>query len=231
MKNMVRFTLCAVLLLATLAPPLGFSGSPCFNSFSHVHAAPNKDKGKPWHSDIVNLKGTRGNDNITAYDQLNTQVRAFSGDDFIDLSEAGGQNYVDAGSGNDYVKDSPFYDTIRLGDGDDVTTHTGGNDIISGDRGNDSFEIYVDQVFSAPDPPYDVGGPFVTQIDGGDDVDTIKFFMSQEYIDAGYKDAIIEAFESWQQTDPTEDLDLNTITTPLNIILSSIEHLKIVNIP
>jgi Ca2+-binding RTX toxin-like protein len=193
-----------------------------------------KDKGKPWHADIVNIRGTKGDDCcLVAYDQLNTQIRAFAGNDTIDLTEAGGQNYVDAGSGNDYVTDSPFYDTIRLGDGDDTATHTGGNDMTVGDRGNDLFEIYVGQVLTAPDPPYDVGGPFVTRIDGGDGVDTARFTMTQEQVDTGYKDAIIGAFENWRQTDPTGELDLNVATgsldQALNIILAGIEVLEIVN--
>jgi Ca2+-binding RTX toxin-like protein len=193
-----------------------------------------KDQGKPWHSDIENIRGTKGDDDdLAAHDQLNTQVRAFSGDDTIDLTEAGVQNYVDAGSGNDYVKDSPFYDTIRLGDGDDVATHTGGNDMTVGDRGNDLFEIYVDQALSPPDPPYDPGGPFVTRIDGGNDIDTARFIMTQEQVEEGYQDAITQAFETWRQTDPDGELDLNVATgslsQPLNIILVSVEFLEILN--
>ncbi len=192
-----------------------------------------KNPGKPWHADIEVIKGTKGDDYLVAYDQLNTQVRAFSGDDVVDLTQAGIQNYVDAGSGNDYVKDSPFYDTIRLGDGNDNATHTGGNDITVGDRGSDFFEIYVEQVLNAPTPPYDPGGPFVTIIDGGDDGDTARFIMTQEQIEAGYEDAIAEAFENWRNTDPTGELDLNlataTLDQPLNIILLDIEALEIVN--
>ena len=189
--------------------------------------------GKPWHADIVNIRGTKGDDELAAYDQLNTQVRTFAGNDTIDLTEAGGQNYVDAGSGDDYVIDSPFYDTIRLGDGNDTATHTGGNDFTVGDRDSDLFEIYVDQVITAPDPPYDVGGPLVTRIDGGDGEDTARFIMTQERVDAGYAEAITEAFLNWRQQDPTGELDLNVATglldPPLNIILADIEALEMVN--
>jgi Ca2+-binding RTX toxin-like protein len=198
---------------------------------SSVAAA--KDKGMPWHADSENIRGTKGDDDLAAHDQLNTQVRSFAGDDTIDLTEAWIQNYVDARSGNDYVMDSPFYDIIRLGDGDDIATHTGGNDRIFGDSGNDLFEVYVHDVLNAPIPPYDPGGPFETLIDGGDGVDTIRFIMTQEQVDGGYKDVIIQAFENWRQTDPAGELDLNVVTgsldQPLNIILADIEVLEIFN--
>jgi len=198
---------------------------------SSVAAA--KDKGMPWHADIENIRGTKGDDYLVAHDQLNTQVRSFAGDDTIDLTEAGIQNYVDAGSGNDYVMDSPFYDTIRLGDGEDIATHTGGNDRIFGDSDNDLFEVYVDDVLDPIIPPYDPGGPFETVIDGGDGSDNITFIMTQEQVDGGYKDAIIQAFENWRQTDPAGELDLNVATgsldQPLNIILVDIEVLEIFN--
>jgi len=213
MRLVVGLLLCIGLLLA---------------GFTIVGA---KDHGMPWHSYIENIKGTKGDDCLAAHDQLNTQVRAFSGNDIIDLTEAGGQNSVDARSGADYVVDSPFYDTIRLGDGDDTATHTGGNDFTVGDRGNDVFIIYLDQVLGAPEPPYDVGGPFVTRIDGAEGIDTVRFIMTQE-TDAGYEDAITEAFENWRQTDPTGELDLNVATghlnQPLNIILVGIETLEVV---
>jgi len=187
-------------------------------------------KGMPWHSDLINIRGTKGDDYFVAYDQHNFQYRTFSGNDTVNLTEAGGQNYVDAGRDNDSVIDSPFYDTIRLGDGDDTATHTGGNDILAGDDGNDLFEIYVDQVLISPDQPYDVGGPFVTSIDGGDGIDTARFILALE-TDPGYKEAIIEAFENWRQTDPTGELDLNVATgsfsQPLNIILFDLERLEI----
>jgi len=189
-----------------------------------------KNSGMPWHSDLVNIKGTKGDDYVVAQDQHNYQVRTFAGNDTIDLTEAGGQNKVDASRDNDTVKDSPFYDTIRLGDGDDTASHTGGNDIIAGDNGNDLFEIYVAQILTAPAPPYDVGGPFITRIDGGDGIDTARVVLTLE-TDPGYKEAIIEAFENWRQTDPTGELDLNVATgsfsQPLNIILFDLERLEI----
>jgi len=217
MRLVVALLLCICIGLI----PLGFSPAEA------------KNPGKPWHSDIVNIRGTKGDDDLAAYGQLNTQVRAFSGNDVVDLTDAGVQNYVDAGSGNDYVKDSPFYDTIRLGDGDDIATHTGGNDLTVGDSGNDLFEIYVDQALTAPAPPDDPGGPFVTRIDGVDGVDTARFIMSQTQVGAGYKDAVAQAFENWRQTDPAGELDLNVATgslnQPLNIILIDVEALEILN--
>jgi Ca2+-binding RTX toxin-like protein len=189
--------------------------------------------GKPWHSEIVNIRGTKGDDELAAYDQLNVQVRAFAGDDIIDLADAGGQNYVDAGPGNDIVYDSPFYDTIRLGDGNDTATHTGGNDMTSGDKGDDLIEVYVDEIFAAPDPPYDVGGPFVTRLDGGSGTDTVRFFMSQPCVDAGYDSAVAAAFEDWQEAGAPGELDLDAATEsmsqPLNILLVDLEVLEIVN--
>jgi hypothetical protein len=189
-------------------------------------------KGMPWHSDLINIRGTKGDDYFVAYDQHNFQYRTFSGNDTVDLTEAGGQNYVDAGRDDDVVIDSPFYDTIRLGDGNDNATHVGGNDIIAGDDGDDLFAIYVDQVLIAPDPPYDVGGPFETRIDGGDGVDTARFVLNLA-TDPGYKEAIIDAFETWRQTDPMGELDLNQATgsfsQPLNIILLDVEALEIVD--
>jgi Ca2+-binding RTX toxin-like protein len=189
--------------------------------------------GKPWHAEIVNIRGTKGDDELAAYDQLNVQIRAFAGDDTIDLADAGGQNYVDAGPGNDIVYDSPFYDTIRLGDGNDTATHTGGNDMTSGDKGDDLIEVYIDEIFAAPDPPYDVGGPFVTRLDGGDGADTVRFFMSQECVDAGYGAAIASAFEDWQEEGTSGELDLyaatGSMSQPLNILLSGLEALEIVN--
>jgi len=216
MRFVIGLLLCISLLLVGASPVLAA-----------------KDKGMPWHADIEIIKGTKGDDELAAHDYLNTRVRSFAGHDTIDLTEAGGQNYVDAGRGDDYVTDSPFYDTIRLGDGEDTATHTGGNDRTFGESGNDLFEVYVDQALNAPGPPYDVGGPFETLIHGGDDIDIARFIMTQEQVDGGYKDAIIQAFENWRQTNPAAELDLNVVTgalnQPLNIILANIEALEIFN--
>ncbi|MFC1593294.1 hypothetical protein ACFL4C_04705 [Candidatus Omnitrophota bacterium] len=216
MRFVIGLLLCISLLLVGSSPVLAA-----------------KDKGMPWHADNETIKGTKGDDDLAAHDQLNTRVLSFAGNDTIDLTEAGGQNYVDAKSGNDDVLDSPFYDIIRLGDGDDTATHTGGNDRIFGDSGNDLVEIYVYQVLNAPFPPYDPGGPFETLIHGGDNFDTLRFIMTQEQVDDEYKDTIIQAFENWRLTDPAGELDLNVATgsldQPLNIILEDIEALKIFN--
>lgn len=209
--NLILLLLLALLFTSTLIPSVA-------------------SKGMPWHSDLINIKGTKGDDYFVAYNQHNFQYRTFSGNDTVDLTEAGGQNYVATSRDNDTVIDSPFDDTIRLGDGDDTATHIGGNDTIAGDDGDDLFKIYVDQILTAPDPPYDVGGPFVTRIDGGDGVDTVCFILNL-VTDPGYKEAIIEAFETWRQTDPMGELDLNLVTEsfsqPLNIILLDVESLEI----
>ncbi|MFC2108134.1 hypothetical protein ACFLS5_01580 [Candidatus Bipolaricaulota bacterium] len=220
-------------LLGWIALGVAILGVAACDQFRPATVDIQTNPGKLWHSEIVNIRGTKGDDELAAYDQLNVQIRAFAGNDVIDLADAGGQNYVDAGPGNDIVYDSPFYDTIRLGDGNDTATHTGGNDMTSGDKGDDLIEVYVDEIFAAPDPPYDVGGPFVTRLDGGDGVDTVRFHMSQPCVDAGYDAAIVSSFEDWQEGGALAELDLyaatGSMSQPLNILLVNLELLEIVN--
>ena len=181
-------------------------------------------------SNIDIIIGTNGDDDIFASEQMNTRVLAFSGDDLVVLTEAGVENYVDAGSGNDSVFDSPFYDKIILRDGNDMVTHTGGNDFISGGSGDDVFEAYLEQALNPPALPYDPGKPYVTRIEGDDGIDNMIFYMTEEQITAGYVEAIAGAFENW---DHEGELDLIVAThdldQPLNIILLDIELLTIIN--
>jgi Ca2+-binding RTX toxin-like protein len=188
------------------------------------------DPGQALRSNIDVITGTKGDDEIFASEQMNTRVQAFSGDDLVDLTEAGVENNVDAGSGNDSVFDSPFYDKIVLRDGNDMVTHTGGNDYISGGDGDDVFVAYLEQALNPPALPYDPGKPYVTRIEGDDGIDNMTFHMTEEQITAGYVEAIAAAFENW---DHEGELDLRVATQnlnqPLNIILLDIEVLTIVD--
>ena len=201
--------------------------------FQPVTVDVQKKPGQRWHSEIVNIRGAKGDDEVAAHDRLNTQICAFAGNDAVDLADGERQNYVDAGPGNDIVYDSPFYDTIRPGGGSDIARHTGGDDSTWGDSEDDLIEVYVGEVFAALAPPHDVGGPFVTRLDWGDGVDTVRFFMSHECVDAGHDDAIASSFKDWQEGGASGELDLyaatGLVSEPLNILLSELEVLEIIN--
>ncbi len=185
------------------------------------------DPGASWRANVDVITGTNGDDELFAIGGANTHVLALPGDDLVFLAY-GVKNHVDAGSGHDYVSDSPFYDKILLRDGNDMATHTGGNDFISGGNGDDVFEVDLEQVLNPPTPPYDPGKPYVTRIEGGDGTDVVEFWMTEEQAEEGYDAAILEAFENW---DYEGDLDLRVATgslsKPLDIILLDIEYLWI----
>jgi len=199
----------------------------CVNVLVIASAVGVADPGAPQHSNVDVIRGTKGDDVLCAAEDANTRVLAFSGHDLV-LLAYGVENDVDAGAGNDYVLDSPFYDKIVLRDGNDRATHTGGNDFISGGNGDDVFEVDLEQVLNPPAPPYDPGKPYVTRIEGDDGTDVVEFLMTEEQVQEGYYAAIVEAFENW---DYEGDLDLRVATgslsKPLDIILLDIEYLQI----
>jgi len=99
----------------------------------------------------VVIKGSKYADYIIQNSRIKLEIYTYGGNDEIVLNRTdkyGGLNFVDAGSGNDYVKN--YFEggnDIFLGSGNDYYYHTGtaiyGDeyDIVSGGRGNDRFDV------------------------------------------------------------------------------------------
>ena len=75
------------------------------------------------HSDVTTIRGTKGDDTIIPTEEeygedINNNFRIYGsdGNDYISMENVGGvQNLVDAGTGNDTVLDSRYYDVIKGG--------------------------------------------------------------------------------------------------------------------
>ena len=103
---------------------------------------------------VATLRGTENDDVIKQNKNLKVTIYGLGGDDQIHLDFAGrgaGFNHVDAGSGNDTVRNSfEGGNNIFLGDGNDIylAKITAGRaieyDIVKGGNGNDVFVIETD---------------------------------------------------------------------------------------
>jgi len=97
------------------------------------------------------FNGTSGDDFYTQEDNVEVEIRTYGGNDDVYLNrtdDLGGFNYVDAGTGNDYVLN--YFEggnDIFLGDGDDFYStfrfsgNKGSYDVVKGGNGNDRFRI------------------------------------------------------------------------------------------
>ena len=105
------------------------------------------------------INGTSGQDNLEA--KKNDQLFGFEGDDILDASNGQGSNLLDGGSGNDklvgnnqdtlkggagtdslYALGSSGFNTLEGGeDNDQLFVVEGGNNILSGESGNDTLTV------------------------------------------------------------------------------------------
>ena len=116
-------------------------------------------------------------------------IYTYDGDDEIILNRVdqyGGSNYVDAGRGNDIVRNSFEGDNlIYLGSGNDIYIHSGYArdpgyfDKVYGGSGNDTFQVKsYNSVYygdTGNDTFYSVG--FKNTFNGGDGIDTINYSL------------------------------------------------------
>jgi serralysin len=138
---------------------------------------------------MATIYGTNGYDKIVQNNYSAVYIYAYDGDDDIYLNRTdslGGNNYVSAGYGDDYVLN--YFEggnDIFLGYGDDFYKATirgrasGEFDIVAGGAGNDRFEVNsfvsVYKGESGNDTFLSVG--FNNTFDGGVGVDTISFIL------------------------------------------------------
>jgi Ca2+-binding RTX toxin-like protein len=138
---------------------------------------------------MVVIKGNSGDNLIVQNSRIEVEVYAYGGDDEIVLNRVdqyGGFNYVDAGSGNDLVRNSfEGGNDIFLGTGNDVYTHSGAAaygtayDIVSGGDGNDLFQVKTYRSVYKGDAGNDtfqsVG--YRNSFNGGTGTDTISYAL------------------------------------------------------
>lgn len=146
---------------------------------------------------VVVIKGTNGNNLIVQNSRIEVEVYAYGGNDEIVLNRIdrfGGFNYVDAGSGNDLVRNSfEGGNDIFLGSGDDVYTHSGAAkydsayDVVSGGDGNDRFSVKtLSSVYNGDagnDTFYSVG--YRNTFNGGSGTDTISYSIQDSSSEKG----------------------------------------------
>ena len=161
---------------------------------------------------VVVIKGTNGDNLIVQNSRIEVEVYAYGGDDEIVLNRVdqyGGFNYVEAGSGNDLVRNSfEGGNDIFLGSGNDVYTHSGAArygtayDVVSGGDGNDIFQVKtyrsVYKGDAGNDTFHSVG--FRNSFNGGSGTDTIRYTLQDSSsergrgiyvdLDAGYAKAV-----------------------------------------
>ena len=138
---------------------------------------------------MATIYGTAGDDRIVQNKYSAVDIYGYDGDDDIYLNRTdslGGNNYVNAGYGDDYVLN--YFEggnDIFLGDGNDFYKAdiragvSGKFDIVAGGYGNDRFQVNSrDSVYkgeSGNDTFLSVG--FNNTFDGGSGVDTISYLL------------------------------------------------------
>ena len=125
------------------------------------------------------------------------EIYTYGGDDEIVLnltSSRGGLNYVEAGSGNDLVRNSfEGGNEIFLGSGNDVYKHSGAAkasgeyDVVSGGDGNDRFEVKTlasdYKGDNGNDTFYSVG--YRNSFNGGSGTDTVNYSLQDSSSERG----------------------------------------------
>lgn len=165
------------------------------------------------------INGTRYADYIVQGNKIELEVYAYGGNDEIVLNRVdqyGGFNYVEAGSGNDIVRNRfEGGNDIFLGKGNDYYYHSGtasygtAYDVVSGGSGNDTFEVKTFRsVYSGDsgnDTFYSVG--YKNEFRGGTGNDTISYALQDEVsgergrgvyvdLDKGYAETLANRFET-----------------------------------
>ncbi len=191
----------------------------------------------------VVIDGTDWDDRIVQNYRIKLEVYAYGGDDEIILNRVdqyGGSNYVEAGSGNDIVRNSFEGDNlIYLGSGNDVYIHSGAAydadyfDKVYGGSGNDVFKVLTYQSVyngdSGNDTFYSAG--FKNTFNGGDGIDTINYSLQDSSseegrgiyvdLDKGYAKAIsgrLETLKSIENVTGTSYADTLIGTVGSNIL-------------
>lgn len=138
------------------------------------------------------FKGTSGRDYVYQDSRIEVDVYTYGGNDSIWLnlvSPDGGFNYVDAGSGNDYVKNSfEGGNRIYLGTGNDTYVHDGYaidddyHDTVYGGSGDDRFEVLTRQsdYFGGDDDDIFLSAGYYNHFDGGAGVDTLSYALQDD---------------------------------------------------
>jgi serralysin len=138
---------------------------------------------------VVVIDGTNGRDRIVQNGWVELEVYTYGGDDEIILNRVdsrGGFNYVNAGSGNDIVRNSfEGGNDIFLGSGNDIYIHSGharygsAYDIVSGGDGNDLFRVLTAASVYYGDSGNDTffSAGFRNAFHGGTGIDTINYSL------------------------------------------------------
>lgn len=143
------------------------------------------------------FKGTNGDDYVVQGSRTQVEIYTYGGNDEIILNRTdkyGGLNYVEAGSGNDIVRNSfEGGNDIFLGSGNDVYKHSGearyGSeyDVVSGGDGNDRFEVKtyasVYKGDAGNDTFFSVG--YRNSFNGGSGTDTINYSLQDSSSEKG----------------------------------------------
>ena len=139
------------------------------------------------------IYGTSGDDIIQQNSKVDVTIYGRGGDDDIYLNrtdDLGGFNYVDAGTGHDYVLN--YFEggnDIFLGDGNDLYVadiragDASSSDVVEGGTGNDKFVVDTEESDYYGDSGNDtfksVG--FDNYFNGGSGTDTISYQLQDEY--------------------------------------------------
>ena len=157
---------------------------------------------------VENVIGTGFNDRIVG-DIGQNELWSGSGNDTI--NNLGGNDTIDAGTGDDSVIGSSDAEQITLGDGDDVARTKGGDDLIEGGLGNDTIAgnggadiafgddgddtffmgSQNDTVFGGAGEDVINGGFSADVLDGGADDDRVRGDAGVDQINGGDGDDLL----------------------------------------
>lgn len=157
------------------------------------------------------IKGTKGNDRIDQNGRPELEIRALGGNDTIVLDrddDLGGDNFVDAGGGNDTVFNAfEGGNTILLGKGNDTYVGTGfsslgGFDGVDGGGGNDQFFLKTLKSAYHGGNGQDIfhSDGWQNNINGGKGIDTISYAFRHEDSVAGDSGVTIDLAAGAAQT-------------------------------
>lgn len=136
--------------------------------------------------------GTSGRDTVTQNSRDEVDIFTYGGNDKIYLnlvSSYGGFNYVEAGSGNDYVKNSfEGGNKIYLGSGNDTYIHDGYAidddyyDKVYGGSGDDWFEVLTLQsdYYGGDDDDTFLSAGYDNYFSGGSGNDTLSYELQDD---------------------------------------------------
>lgn len=160
------------------------------------------------------IDGTNGNNRIIQGDYSGgpVDIYGYGGNDTIYLnvtSRYGGNNYVEAGSGNDKVVN--YFEggnDIFLGDGNDLyiadirAGDSNDYDVVSGGNGNDRFEVDTEASKYYGDSGNDTFLSWGSDnyFNGGTGTDTISYQLQDDYNSQRGKGVTIDLGKGWAST-------------------------------